>query len=155
MQTIMALDPSFTHTGVAILKDGKLIHVECIITKPISGYKITDSNIQRGVIISDTLNRIINEYNVSTIFFEMPTGSQSAKASRGLAHVVGIVQGIISSYKMKWNYCLPMAVKKAYGQTKEKVMQRVKAQYPGFEFPKQKGRFEHIADAIAVYNILK
>jgi len=161
---VVGLDPAFSNFGIAVAE----------ITLPtfdinITGLSLLKTTKQSGKLVrvsSDDLRRGKEIYEffkskcgtASLVFSEIPSGSQSAIASKGL----GIALGILTSCPVPIIEVTALEVKKAAvgkkNATKQEMIDWATSKYPKADWltKKRNGKTtftndnEHLADAIAV-----
>lgn len=159
---LLSLDVGFRNTGWVVFDNKKPVACGCIQTEK-SKHKLArnaDDNARRSAEIARHLKNIILEYNVKGIVGELPSGgAQSAKAMAQMALATGVVSAVASVLELPVSWTTPNSVKLATtgkrSAEKVEVMEAVKKRYEYFEFPKQVGVFEHIADACGAYLALE
>lgn len=165
---ILALDVAFTHTGVVILEYKKQnwtpVYTECIVTKPEAKRRHTyetDDKVRRVRIISESLNRIINQWQPQLIAAELPiSGGKSAKAHTSMGMAIAVVTCAASLLnKPLRNYNWDDIKIKLTGKrsaSKREIQEAVVRRWPdlGNKYRSERsctgytGNFEHIADAV-------
>lgn len=159
---VMALDPSLTAFGVAIVGlDGSIIHGECIRTDPSDkrlNMRKGDDRCRRISIIAKRLIAIIDEFGPVAIASEQPTGSQSAISSLCQGAVLSIVQTLsdFSSIPVEW-YHEGECKKSLHGRRdvqKAEVIQKIVSKYK-YAPMGIKTNDEAICDAIQVFHCFK
>lgn len=169
MTIILSLDPSFAATGYVVLrrpKGGKmsLVTFDWIPTHKSRAARqsVTLDDMRRAQEIACRLITVINHYKPTVLCSEVPLGSQSAVASKGLAIVKGVVATLVQVYEVLPIYLNPFQVKKGVcgnkDATKEEVIQAVERVIPELKqnvYRKNRnGRFtplhEAVCDAAAV-----
>ena len=168
---ILALDISLSGLGVAVFDpDGRLIHGECIITKPINKklkIRVMDSDHMRIKEIILRLNELHEQYHFKGIVAEVPPGgTQGARSATALGLAKGAVWAFAimagnqeySHPNMKglpFESYLPHEAKKAatgkMNASKEEVIKAVIRRWSGFDFPKAKKHLEAICDACSAF----
>jgi Holliday junction resolvasome RuvABC endonuclease subunit len=103
MNVILALDPSFTAWGWAVVEvngdDDRLVDCGTIRTKKGEkklGLRVADDDLRRCQEIFTELERIWKKYDPAGIVTEVSGGAQSARASR----TIGMTEGILASFIM-------------------------------------------------------
>jgi hypothetical protein len=162
---LVGLDPSLRNTGIAVAD-------YCELTKRIVGIEriqlvSTEAGKKgKGRKNADDFNRarllqaaIMKWVNIADcVLVEMPSGSQSARASLGS----GAILGILSSIKVPMVQVQPAETKMVVGKNAEKVeiIDWAVNKYPRLPWLRQKRKpyalmndNEHIADAIAVIHV--
>jgi Holliday junction resolvasome RuvABC endonuclease subunit len=96
MNKILALDPSLTAFGWAVMEGQEIVECGCIKTEPLAkkqNIRKGDDRCRRITEINTILLGLMDKYQIKYIVSEQPHGSQSAVA----AIMVGIVLGIIQT----------------------------------------------------------
>ena len=96
MSKILALDPSLTAFGWAVMEGQEIVECGCIKTQPLAkkqNIRKGDDRCRRITEINTVLLGLIAKHQIKYILSEQPHGSQSAVA----AIMVGIVLGIIQT----------------------------------------------------------
>ena len=161
--TVAGIDPSLRNTGVAIAKiDAESNRIMCIEdlrliqTQPskVKTQRKSSADFQAASEIASTLRQIIQGGEIQVVFAEVPSGTQSARASFAL----GICTGLIASV-------LPTPIEVTPNQTKihsigirtatkGEMIEWATERYPEAPWLKRGGRFlnsnEHLADAVGV-----
>ena len=157
---ILALDISLSGLGIAVIdKHGKLVHGECIITKPTSkkfNTRVMDSDHRRIKEISLRLKALHEQYGFKGIVAEVPPGgSQGARSATAMSLAKGAVWNFAAVMNLPFENYLPHEAKKAttgkMNASKEEVIQAVKKRWKDFEYLKAKKHFEAICDACSAY----
>lgn len=164
---VLGLDPSFRNWGYAYatydLQEGTLkVHkVELLTTEAskVKSVRKSSDDFQNALLLRRALSRRIAEHRTQLIFSEIPQGSQSAKAARGL----GIALGVLASVDVTVMQVQPLETKMALvGVKQANKQQMIDAAYE--RYPKAEGwltrkytgkilpiaSMEHVADAIGV-----
>lgn len=171
---IMAIDPGFASTGVALMElsgkgewecaDAVLIRTE----PPKNKSKILkgDADFARCLELARGLRALADRHEPFGVVLELPPGgAKSASAVRAMALVTGICAGVLDALDLTYEVYQPGDVKKAAtgGRTdsKAEIMAWALAKYPAAaaKFQDRKGKllnaFEHVADALAVFEAAK
>ena len=161
---VVGLDPAFSNFGsvtadlIIPTLELKNLKLALLKTTKMSGksVRVSSDDLRRAKEIHSFLGKVCS--GASLIFSEIPSGSQSAVASKGL----GIALGILSSCPLPIIEVTAMEVKKAsVGKktaTKQEMIDWAYNKYPSANWKtvKRKGEVkltndnEHLADAIAV-----
>lgn len=157
---VMAIDPSLRATGVALGHyDGHQAHIDSIHlietekTKAKTVRKNSD-DLRCARHITDELAVYRAAHKPIITIVEVPSGTQSARASWTL----GIMLGIIASFPLPVVELTAVEVKKRYAgsktASKETMIRLATEQYPELAWLRHGGRLtlknEHLADAIAI-----
>jgi len=157
---ILALDISLSEFGLAVFdSEGKLVHGECIITKPVKkklNARIIDSDQMRVKEIALRLLELHKQYNFKGIVAEVPPGgTQGARSATALGLAKGAVWAFAALMNLPFESYLPHEAKKAatgkMNASKEEVVAAVKRRWRDFQFPTAKNHLEAICDACSVY----
>lgn len=159
----MAIDPSLRFTGVALghIQDRTVtvdsIHlIETEKTKTKTVRKNSDDlRCARGII--DTLNDLRSQHQPIVTFVEVPSGTQSARASWTL----GVMLGIIAGLPLPVVELSPTEVKKGYAgnkaASKETMIELATLEHPDLAWVRRGDRLtaknEHLADAVAILHV--
>jgi len=159
---ILAIDPSFANTGWCIghydmeallveVVDGGLISTEKAAVKTI---RRSSDDLRRAKEISRALTKYAE--SVDMVFAEIPTGSQSARASWALGIAMGCLANVAVRNPMI-EITPTMTKLAATGRkdaTKEEIITWARAKYPSLPWIKGRNgispRNEHMADAVGV-----
>lgn len=170
---VMALDSGLANTGLVVAgidRQGNIVilHAECLCTEREAKARriyVTDDYVRRVTDIARAINANLKKYKPVLIVAELPvSGGKSASAHFGMGVAVTLAATIaeLSGVPMR-NYCwddgkFKMTGRKSAG--KDDVQTAVLAKYPvlkteKYDFinkrtQKPTGKFEHVADAIAV-----
>lgn len=167
---IIGLDPSLRSTGVAmarlILPDWRIVVDDLrLLTTDAQVGKVVRRNsddLRRAGVIISGLAQAIENYRASFVTAEIPTGSQSARATMGFGMCVGVLAGVKHLLKLPIVEVQPAETKLAsVGKktaTKDEIIAWAMATYPDAPWlvRKFKGALvpveanEHLADAVAV-----
>ncbi len=160
---ILALDPSLTAFGYAVLDEaGNVVVCGCIQTGSSgkkSGIRKGDDRCRRISEVNFKLLQLIWKYNVVLIVSEQPHGSQSAVSAVAIGICLGIIQTIADTMDIALEWYGEQDCKKHISGKrsvpKDKMIELIKeAGYDVFEkYPKY--RNEAVADALAVYLLAK
>ena len=147
----LALDPAMANIGIVEfeIKDGKPIPYNLDIIQTKKG---------KGNVGLDDLRRAreiykkLQSYDVDVIIAELPTGSQNARAAKGAGMMIGFLAMMDNLITVS-----PSEVKKVVKKnaTKDEIISWALSKYPSLNWPKTKGKQEHIADALAVMELFQ
>ena len=159
MRAILALDPSLTAFGWAVVADGKPVQVGCIKTLPSNmkrGIRTGDDRCRRITEICDKLWYLKSYYEPELIVSEQPHGSQSAISAVMIGICLGMIQTFadLSALPLEW-YLEGECKKSLLGKrsaTKQEIIDAILTKYPSLELPEAKYQQEAICDAMAVYH---
>jgi len=159
---LLALDVGFRNSGWCAFKDGKPVAWGVIQTDKAKKktVRMADDNAYRAGQIARQIKEIVDEHNVCAIIGELPSGgAQSARAMAQMAAATCIVGAVANILELPVEWCSPTDVKKAVtglrSATKREVMDAVRKKFEGVDWPKTKGVFEHVADAVGAYLALR
>ena len=165
-KTILCLDPSFRHTGVAIIAhdiDGfapRVIHQKTIHTKKgaFDRKVVTEDDHQSARFLYSEVIKLLNEWQPDMILAERPGGSQSAAAAKLLGFVKMMLVAL-EYYYPHVAFVTPNQVKKVLPTSapdKDDIIDWAFAQHPEAPWRLRNGQpmklHEHEADAIVVYH---
>jgi Holliday junction resolvasome RuvABC endonuclease subunit len=166
---ILCIDIGFANTGWCIIDPEKnkfnILKSECIHTTKSKDKKLKvshdDSN--RNQHTFQCLLDILSENkDITGIAIELPTsGAKSSNALKGMAMASAVVSCFVKSSGIPHYFVTPTDVKNVIKNDsgrksseakveKDEIMNFIKKEFPDFEFPKTKKKFEHIADSVAV-----
>ncbi len=157
---ILALDISLAELGIAIFNhEGRLIHGECIITKPVNkklNTRVMDSDHMRIKEIVLRLNELHEQYHFKGLVAEVPPdGTQGARSATALGLAKGVVWTFAALMNLPFEGYLPHEAKKAatgkMNASKEEVATAVKQRWRDFDFPSAKKHLEAVCDACSAY----
>ena len=160
---VAGIDPSLRNTGLAIMdvhqKDGSfynLVDLHLFSTAPSKNktQRKSSADYQAAAEIAAGLRRALAKHGVQVVFAEVPSGTQSARASFAL----GICMGIIASVEPQPIEVTPMQTKiHSIGiktATKDEMIDWAVEKYPHAPWLRRGDRIlksnEHLADAIGV-----
>ena len=157
---ILALDISLAELGIAVFDpDGRLVHGECVITKPVKkklNTRVIDSDHLRVKEIALRLRELHEQYGFRGIVAEVPPGgTQGARSATALGLVKGAVWTLAALMNLPFEGYLPHEAKKAatgkMNASKEEVAAAVKRRWKDFNFPQAKKHLEAVCDACSAY----
>lgn len=159
MGQILALDPSFTATGWALIRDDMILACRCIRTTPNHrrrGIRVADDDAERTQYLARELHRLIGANGVKGIIAELPSaGAKGARAIACMARAAAIVQSVAAVLQVPSEWVTPAEVKKAAGgaknASKEDVERGILARWPDAPLPDLKCEREHVCDALGAY----
>jgi crossover junction endodeoxyribonuclease RuvC len=105
LSRVLAIDPGFDRLGVAILEAGKLLHSECIVTKP------KEAREKRLLAIGERLREIIKKFEPSALAIETLFFNQNVTTAIGVAEARGVVLYEAGAAGLKVFEYSPQAVK--------------------------------------------
>ena len=161
--TVMGIDPSLRNTGIAIMKvnaenSGVFGVTDWILARtqpgPLSQRK-SSADFEAATVISSMIRNAVEQYQPRVVFAEIPSGTQSARASFAL----GITLGIMATMLPKPIEVTPQQTKlQSIGirtATKGEMIEWATTAYPDAPWQRtSNGRImnanEHLADAVAV-----
>ncbi|QNK01738.1 hypothetical protein [Dyella telluris] len=170
---VLGLDAAFAHTGMAfaevdlsgtVISDAHIAvtRVELIKTEADKeSKKVVRKNsddLRRAREIVTGVRQAVEEHGIHLVCCEVPTGTQSARASWAL----GIAVGTLAAIDQPLIQVLPREVKEAVGDKyadKDEIIAWASGKYPTINWPMSKkkgqmsitvGQAEHMADAVAV-----
>lgn len=156
----MSVDPSLRATGVALGHwDGRGIEVErvhLIETEKTAAKTVrkNSDDLRCARLIHDELVRLRALHKPVVTIVEVPSGTQSARASWTL----GVMLGLIAALPLPVVEVSPVEVKKGWAgskaASKETMIALAVERYPGLGWLRHGGRItgknEHLADAVAI-----
>ena len=157
---ILALDISLSEFGIAVFDaEGRLVHGECIITKPMKkklNTRVIDSDHLRVKEIVLRLRELHEQYDFKGIVAEVPPGgTQGARSATALGLAKGAVWTFAALMNLPFEGYLPYEAKKAaagrMNASKEEVAAAVKRRWRDFQFPQSKNHLEAVCDACSAY----
>ena len=163
MTTVMGIDPSLRNTGIAIAQvDSVTNRIMCIqeliLARTQPGPKSqrkSSADFEAASVISATIRRAVETYRPKVVFAEIPSGTQSSRASFAL----GITLGIMATMQPKPIEVTPQQTKlQSVGvrtATKGEMIDWAVTLYPDAPWQRSSiGRVmnanEHLADACGV-----
>ena len=161
--TVMGIDPSLRNTGIAIASVGqdtnRILSIDGLIlarTQPgPKSQRKSSADFEAASIISGNIRLAVEKYNPTVVFAEIPSGTQSSRASFAL----GITLGIMATMQPKPIEVTPQQTKlQSVGvrtATKGEMIEWATTLYPDAPWQKSKGgrimnSNEHLADACGV-----
>lgn len=101
--TVMGIDPSLRNTGIAVMKvntenGGVVDVVDLILTRTQPGPKSqrrSSADFEAATIISSSIRNAVTQYSPKVVFAEIPSGTQSARASFALGITLGIMATMV------------------------------------------------------------
>jgi len=162
----MGFDPSFRHWGVAFgtlsLDKNDEISIKMLGVGLVSTSKsqkkqvrVNSDDYARAKHLFTTLSGVLNTYDPVLVFSEIPSGSQSANAAKGL----GIALGVLSSLDVPVIQVLPGEAKEQFigkrTASKQEMIDEAYRLYPklNWRLNPRTGKpiqdMEHAADAVA------
>lgn len=175
---LLALDMTLANTGIAVFdvynqEDltlyWKPVHIDLLHTEKSQNKQVrrNSDDLGRAKEIAEVIKQTIAKFNCNVMAAEMPTGTQSARASFSF----GTVNGILACQTLPLIQVMPMDVKKMVGNgskvvSKKQIIKWAYEKAPNLQWkfrkkPKDTDGFkeklalltdknEHMADAIAV-----
>lgn len=160
MIRILAIDPSLRNTGVALatadtdsiqISDLRLVQTEAATTKQV---RKNSDDLRCARQIVDELRSLYRAWKPVVTIVEVPSGTQSARASWTL----GVMLGIIAGLPHPVVEVSPTEVKKFFAgnkaASKETMIDLAVGAHPGLPWLRQGdrvlGKNEHLADAVAI-----
>jgi len=161
--TVMGIDPSLRNTGIAVAfvdteenKIERIINLVLARTQPgPKSQRKSSADFEAASVISATIRRVVHEYDPKVVFAEIPSGTQSSRASFAL----GITLGIMATMQPKPIEVTPQQTKlQSVGvrtATKGEMIEWAVGLYPDAPWQRSTvGRImnanEHLADACGV-----
>jgi Holliday junction resolvasome RuvABC endonuclease subunit len=155
---LLSLDVGLSGCGWVVFEDGQPVACGTIVTEKDKRKTVRQSNdnAHRAAVLALGIKRVASGYAVMGIIGELPSGgAQSAKAMQHMALATGAVSATAACLGLPVEWTDPNSVKLAVcgfrSASKYGIMAAIRLKYPDFPWPKQKGVFEHIADAVGVY----
>lgn len=159
---VMAVDPSLRATGVALGYAGNALgavtveSIHLIETEKTSAKTVrkNSDDLRCARLIHDELARLRALHKPVVTIVEVPSGTQSARASWAL----GVMLGLIAGLPLPVVEVSPVEVKKHWAgskaASKETMIALAVDRYPGLGWLRHGGRItgknEHLADAVAI-----
>lgn len=168
---LLSIDVGFANLGWVVFHRGDVIDMGVITTQKAKRktVRVADDNADRAIVLARGLAEVMRRHRIKGIIGEMPSGgSQSSRASNQMGIATGVVSAIVGVWNVPCEWCIPTDVKKAVtgkrSASKDEVMDGVAAkmgwrrvtsgrsvEYVSAYGSFNKGRFEHVADAIGAY----
>jgi len=170
-RTFISIDPGLRNTALVwgIIENGVLVphYWDYVGTKSLKGEKTGFGAVRRARMINKKIAQYTRGFDIA--FGEVPNGSQSAAAMKGL----GISAYLLATINIPMVEVSPMDVKKVINPragkakfkgskervevSKEDVMEYCYKKYPNFPYERKKktgavvlARMEHVCDAIVI-----
>lgn len=160
---VLALDPSLTAFGYAVLDGYKVLECGCIKTKPspkVHKIRKGDDRCRRIQEILNVFFTLFEKYPIKFIISEQPHGSQSASAATSLGIMLGIVEtlSVFKGVAVEWysEQESKRCILYKNEATKAEMIEAVRAKkYTGWfrEGDRKKAINEAVADALAVHYV--
>lgn len=155
---ILGIDPSLSHTGLAILdynvdiQQGKVLATQVCITTPKE--KIED----RLDFIYNALQKLANEYPINMIAFEELPCMKNNSTIKKMAYVLGIILLFSKQSQIKIHGYYPLTIrstitgniKSSKEEVAKEVLSILKTTKEGLYFSNKKQYYHDVTDAIAV-----
>jgi len=158
--TVLALDPSKTATGWAVLRDSQVIANGCFKFKSELGKKASsiDKFWEFNLKYTEFIFNIVRKYWVAEICAEFPHGTKSYHAAVSLTTVKNIIGSIKPMLGIPVHFYTEGSCKKHYfgrfkNVEKSETVKEMKARFGDWklELPKAKYGQEAVCDALLVY----
>lgn len=153
---ILAIDPSLTNSAAAIEEEGIIMRHYLVKTQKIKikSIRVGNDDLRRCREIAEWIMKIIEDEKPDIIAAEMPTGSQSSRASKAAGMVIGIMTNFDDLLTVT-----PGDVKKALCNnikaSKQDMINKAD-EVTEIQFNEiNKGVREHVADAVGVIFAVK
>ena len=156
---ILAMDPSLTGWGIAILQNHVVIHSECIKTAPEAKKRRIregDDRVRRTMELVDRLRKVINDFSVDYMVAELPHGSQNFRGAVMLGVVTGIMVTLSECEDIPIEFFSEADAKKALlGRISASKTEVIEAVEETFEIDINGPKYvrEAVADSLAIYNV--
>ena len=169
MTLILAVDPGFAATGLALMEkadDGNWVPLElkCVRTeKNLAKHavRVADDDAARIQFAAKEISDMILHNSVKRMVVELPDGGgQSARAVRAMALATGMIVTLAEAHNVAVEYYRPADTRAAAGvpksvqgrdKVKEIVMAEMAKRYPSLADFGTKAEREHIADALSCF----
>jgi len=172
---LLALDPSFCHTGYVVVELGGAASQDLPVAHGViktersaakRGVRAADDNVERIRLMLRELLRLVQEYGVRMIVAELPTsGGQSARAVAAMAIAQAVCASLVEATGLPAEWVTPMENKKnlagARNAGKDEMQAAALGVFPGLHEEylhksgphsgKTRAEFEHVADAVGAY----
>lgn len=150
---ILALDTAFRNVGIVVVEDMKPVRLDLIKTKSKTKKerkgKVALIDFQDAQYICQKLQ----SYNAELLIFENPVGSQTARASKLLGSIMGIMSSFPNTFPVTPNQVKDIVKKNA---KKQEMIDWALNEYKGLNWKDfNKGDYEHLADALATFHVYK
>lgn len=154
----LAVDPSLEHTGFAVVDDGEpggsVISCGVIVPGKHKGL-ITIERAMRLHEIALNLDNVLYHFSIEEIFAEVAVGAIDQASAFSLFSVGGMLIGLSTGRGIPLTLITPREIKtRVFGRSdakKKEIMAWARRTWPNAPFPTRVGDFEHIADAMAIY----
>lgn len=158
---LLAIDPSLTATGFAVLELGaeteRCVDVGFVKTAPDGKGRHVYAADQDGARIDEIaaeLIRLLRIHGPDVVACEAPAGSQHAKSAKALGLAYGVCRGVLRTFGLTPLMVQAHHAKKAaagsLSASKDEVQAAMRARFPEADITGTKPRQEAIADALAV-----
>lgn len=160
---ILSIDAGYRSTGYTIFNFKEEIIDFGVIKTSKSQQKqkrVINDHFDNAKYITATIKNIITERNIKILIGELPSGGgKSARAMSAMNMITAIIASCCELLEIPSEFTSPSEVKFVMTgskiASKEEVMIAVQKKYPDINFPKAKCEFEHIADSIGAFHVLK
>lgn len=146
---VLGVDPSLSCTGVALIDDGKVTHLELIRTNDKSPIE------ERLEKIYSSFRLIVEKLKPELVVFEDQYGGRNMQSTIKLVQARAVMALAATQCGCKIGRITPTAVKKAvafYGNaSKEDIIRNISMRYPEFALLSSKfKKRDDLADAVAI-----
>lgn len=159
---VLAIDPSFTATGWALVKNDKILAKGVFKLDKEKTKLVTSSNVIRQQDYFAFITGLLMEHRPNLVVCEYPHGAQDAKAAWSFAVTTTAIISACLAKQVPYKFCLESQSKKCVlghskHTSKEEMRGRILDIYGknGYIEDKAKYKAEAVADALAVYTYFK
>jgi Holliday junction resolvasome RuvABC endonuclease subunit len=166
---VLGIDPSFTNMGLCVgdlnlsqheigIHCLEVLHLQLVSTEVQNKKSVRKSSddLRRAKELHTELQNVISVYKPHIIFTEVPSGSQSAVAAKGLGIAVGVLASITQPLIQVSQLEVKLASIGKKTASKDEIIQWAINLYPEAPWLKHNKKLvaknEHIADSVAVIN---
>jgi len=160
MGIVIGIDTGFANTGLVAAENNDT----CYKVRGWYMCKTEKESKKRNIFVaSDDVRRVqesvravkefVRQHNPKAVAIELPTaGAKGARAHRDMGVATGSIATIVELLSLPAVFVTPTDVKVAVtgkkSASKDVIMETIRSIYTDVEWPKTKGKFEHVADAM-------
>lgn len=157
MTAVLCIDPGSRNTGYAVVIDGAVERIGCIRPKESHGPRKMDDDHGRVTFITGRLVDLVVKHGIRTTVIEPMFGGKSAQAVKAMAIAWATATATASALglevvRVSRGQALKAIGLKARGTSKAESMARIRELHPGIDDDLEADRFEHAADAVALWH---